>query len=223
MMSDPTQSPPIKVYGLAGLGADARVWEQLSWSEGVSFVPIEWVPPLAGDSIGQYAKRLLPQIDRKHPNLVLLGLSFGGMVAIELSKYLPACKVILLSSASTSAAIPVLYKRLSFLLPLLPTAVFRWPNPILYYLFGIKTPVHKALFKTMLKDSDPQFFRWALMVVLSWDNYLVPADYQQIHGTKDRILPQKSQRLAIHWVEDGGHLMVLEQASKVSAILQQLI
>ena len=86
------------LYILSGLGADEKVFQRLDFS-GVSVTFIKWLPSQAEESIGDYASRLLPQITTPHP--ILLGLSFGGMVAIEIAKQIDTEKVILISSAKT--------------------------------------------------------------------------------------------------------------------------
>jgi esterase/lipase len=48
------------------------------------------------EDISHYAQRLSARIE---PNSILIGLSFGGIVAIEIAKHIPS-KIILVSSAS---------------------------------------------------------------------------------------------------------------------------
>lgn len=79
-----------KIYILSGLGADERVFKKLD------LVPLEpvylkWIPPHKNESVESYASRLLSQITEKNP--VLIGLSFGGMMAIEIAKQIETKKL----------------------------------------------------------------------------------------------------------------------------------
>ena len=210
---------PKDVYFISGLGADYRAFSKLTLS--VNMVHIQWLPSNEEDSIATYAQKLLPQIDTNQP-VTLVGLSFGGMVAVELSKLISNCKVILLSSAPTPAAIPKTYKLFSAekWIDKIPAFVFTKPNFIVYQMFGVRSKEHKALLKLILKETDPIFFKWALKAVLSWKNETLPTDLTQIHGTKDFILPKYGEDIIE--IPNGGHLMVLEQAKEISAVLNRL-
>jgi hypothetical protein len=67
------------LYLFSGLGADRRIFQKLDLS-GYIVHYIEWIPPLGDESIEHYASRISNQI--KEPNPVLIGLSFGGMMAV---------------------------------------------------------------------------------------------------------------------------------------------
>ncbi len=88
----------IEIYIFSGLGADERAFQRLDFS-GYSINFIKWVLPNVKDTIESYATRLLEQIKTKKP--ILIGLSFGGIMAIEIAKQIETEKVILIASAKT--------------------------------------------------------------------------------------------------------------------------
>lgn len=45
---------------------------------------IEWIEPLPNETIEQYAKRLAQCIDTSQP-YVIIGVSFGGLIATEIN------------------------------------------------------------------------------------------------------------------------------------------
>lgn len=96
-----------KYYVFSGLGADERVFKNLSFGE-AEVEHIHWIPPLTTETLAQYAQRIAQRITTPHP--VLVGLSFGGMVAVEIAKILPVEKVILISSAKTRDELPPSYR-----------------------------------------------------------------------------------------------------------------
>lgn len=211
-----------EVYFISGLGADWRVFQRLVL-EGYRPVHIAWERPHRGEPIEQYAHRLLAQVTTASP--ILVGLSFGGLMAIEMAKQLkilgnPA-QVIVISSAVTEAQIPAYFKvfrwlPLQLVVPfkLLLRAVY-W---VVYWLFDLNDPDDCSLFKQVLMDTDPGFLKWAMNRVVGWRNQVVPKNLVQIHGERDRIFPW-GHRSADIVVPEGGHLMVLNRAKELSQLL----
>ena len=96
-----------ELFLFSGLGADKRVFDFLDLSD-YSIHHISWIIPLPKESMAEYATRLIPQITSDKP--VLIGVSFGGMIALEIAKLISVEKVILISSAKSPNAIPSYFK-----------------------------------------------------------------------------------------------------------------
>lgn len=96
-----------EIYLLSGLGADKRVFDFIDLS-GFKTNHVDWVAPIDNESIENYAKRLLRQIKTKRP--IIIGVSFGGMVTVEIAKQIETEKVILISSAKTRLDIPFYFR-----------------------------------------------------------------------------------------------------------------
>ena len=73
----------MKLYLIGGLGADERVFQNLQLS--TECQPINWIDPFKDESLGSYVNRLIPQIDQNE-RFGILGVSFGGIAALELAK-----------------------------------------------------------------------------------------------------------------------------------------
>jgi pimeloyl-ACP methyl ester carboxylesterase len=207
------------IYILSGLGADNRVFRHLDLS-GFALVHIEWLKPERNESMAKYAARLSAQITAKEP--VLLGLSFGGMVATELAKLVDCRRVVLLSSAVTKNDIPLIYRLagkigLHFLIPY---NLIRRSNFVTNWFFGVKSSSGKQLLEETLKDTDPYFLKWAIYSIVHWNNQLRPENLVRIHGTSDRIIPCTDADIKI---VGGGHLMVVENAGEISTALSRVI
>src|SRR5688572_6189398 len=96
---------------LTGLCADERLFSKLHLKSDYPATCIKWIPADKHDTLGSYAEKLLPQIDPKPgERFVLVGVSFGGMIAIELAKRLPAEKTILISSLVEPKDLPLFYR-----------------------------------------------------------------------------------------------------------------
>jgi pimeloyl-ACP methyl ester carboxylesterase len=209
------------IYVLSGLGADERAFCRLDFS-GFEVVFIRWIAPERLETIEHYAGRLSAQI--KTPMPILLGLSFGGIMAVEVAKLIPTRKVILLSSAKHWREIPFYY-RLPGALKVhkcLPSRLLKTPNPVTDWFFGVHTPEDKALLAAILADTDPGFLAWALDKIVQWQNTQEIANLIHIHGAQDRILPIKHVRADIT-IAQGGHSMVLNQAGILAEILAREI
>ena len=207
-----------EIYFISGLGADWRVFHRLQL-KGYRPVHIHWERPYRGESIEHYAQRLLGQVTAEHP--ILVGLSFGGLMAVEMAKLCDPAQVIVISSAVSGAQVPNYYKLFRWL-PLQLVVPFKrllWAvYGVLNWLFGLNDPEDRLLFKQVLVDTDPFFLKWAMNRVVGWRNQTVPKNLVQIHGDRDRIFPWGHHTADIV-VPDGGHLMVLNRAEQLSELL----
>ena len=210
-----------QIYLFSGLGADYRAFEKLDFT-GYETHHIQWIQPENRESIAQYAKRISGQIKTENP--ILIGLSFGGMVAVEVSKLVKTEKVILIASAKTKHDIPVYYRwagqiNLHKVLPL------QWlvkANFINYWAFGVTNISDKLLLKSILKETDLRFFKWAMHAIVKWSNTEVNPAIYQIHGTTDRILPFRLVK-AKYAIKKGGHLMTVNKAALVSQEVNKIL
>lgn len=208
-----------QLFFLSGLGADRRVFDFLS-IPGHELHHVIWIEPRPGETITDYARRLLPQIRNERP--ILIGVSFGGMIALEIARMIKVEMVILISSARTPAAIPAYFKWIGSLniQRLVPLRPIRNPNPMMFWLFGVTKKEHKALLSEIMTDTNEIFFEWAVESIMRWKGSTPSCRVIQLHGTRDRILSFQS---ADHIVPRGGHLMIVTHAEEISEILQSLL
>ncbi len=206
------------LFLLSGLGADKRVFDVLDLSNYNAHF-IQWIDPNDNEPIDAYAKRLTVNIEKKNP--ILIGVSFGGIMAIEIGKQIQAEKIIIISSATTKHSIPTSFiARKLKLHTLLPARFLRKPNQVLFWLFGIKSKNERALLRAIMKDTDEKFFRWAIDKIMTWDNQVLLNNTIHIHGSKDRVIPFTS---ADYRIEGGGHLMIVNRAAEINKVLAAVI
>jgi len=209
------------IYVLSGLGADERVFQKINFSE-FSVTYLKWILPTENEKIEDYSSRLLNQIQCRRP--IILGLSFGGIIAVEMSKLIDTEKIILISTVKTRREIPFYFRWAgkSGLHRILPSRILKNSNFIINWFFGTSGLSDNLILKQMLEETDPVFIKWAIDKIVNWENQILPASYIHIHGTADRILPIKYVNF-VSDVKDGGHLMVLNKSEKLSdLILSQL-
>jgi hypothetical protein len=206
------------VYLFSGLGADKRIFQRLSLP-GYSLTYMEWKVPLDGESIEHYAGRLISQITTASP--ILIGLSFGGIMAIEIAKIIETEKVILISSVESGDEIPFYYRWMGHagIHKHIPADFFKNDNFLTNWLFGTVSTFDQQVLRQILNDTNPAFFTWALDQVVHWKNHTLPDNLVHIHGSSDRILPIRFTRYDIV-VRKGGHFMTLNKSDEINKILK---
>lgn len=210
-----------ELYIFSGLGADERVFQLIDFSD-YSTTFIKWIVPQDSEAIENYATRLLDQITSTKPTLI--GLSFGGLIAVEVAKQIDTEKVILIASAKTKKEIPFYYRfavqlRLH---KLLPARILKTSNFITNWFFGTSSVFEKQLLKQILIDTDPNFLKWAIDKVARWTNKTQTKNLFHIHGTSDRILPFKFLNCNAT-IKNGGHFLTLNKAEELNQILRKQI
>jgi len=211
-----------QVYCLSGLGADYRIFQNL-YLNNAELVHIPWVPFDKHDEIGCYAQKMSAKIPGDEP--IILGVSFGGMLAVEIAKLRPAKKVILVSSAKTKSEIEGSGGGLmQFLIKhdLLPAAIMKWPNSIMFGKFGAVTKEEKELLTSILKDTDTHFVKWAFKAMQLWSNSSYSNNIVHIHGTNDQIILSENVK-PDHWIQGGTHLMIYNKAEEIANLINKYI
>jgi pimeloyl-ACP methyl ester carboxylesterase len=212
----------MKVYFISGLAADRRVFNHIVLPEGFTPVYLDWIKPLHKEVLQDYSIRLAGGINRDE-EFILIGLSMGGMIAAEIAKMYEPRATILVSSAPTHKQLPIRFKvawrlRLHRIVP----ARFFKSLSILKRLFTAESAADKKLLRDVIRDSDPEFIRWALGAVLQWRNEDIPEHLWHIHGTRDHILPFKRTR-PTHVIQNGSHLMIVTRAEELNHILHEIL
>lgn len=209
------------IYCISGLGADERVFSKFVFPDHeIHF--INWNIPFKNETIHDYALRLTLQIH--HQNPILIGLSFGGMMCIEIAKHIPVEKIILISSVKTFREIP-LWIRLSGKLKLnriFPIRPFKLIEPLENYNLGIETEEELTMVTHYRKNIDTRYSNWAVDQLLNWKNDWLPQNVFQIHGTKDRLFPLKKIK-ADYIINTGGHFMIMNKSDKVAQYISSIL
>ncbi|RPE12128.1 alpha/beta hydrolase [Chitinophaga lutea] len=209
------------IYLISGLGADERVFSRLEFPAGYDVHFLPWIQPLnAAEPIGEYAMRMARRI--LHPNPVMLGLSFGGMMSIEIARHIPVEKVILLSSVKRRQELPPYYNSVArMLLHRLPDRLlFRRRQYIVRLFMQSKSEEERALLRDYMTKKDFSYMRWALDAILQWQNEWVPSSLLHIHGSSDRPFPRRYVQ-PTHTIVNGGHFMVMNRAAEINRILER--
>ena len=209
----------LHVVMIPGLGVDERIFQDLAIDKRFSRTVIRWITPQPNENLSSYARRLAEQIPQKN-NLILVGISFGGIIAVEMAKFLNPVQTIIISSVKTSHELPWYYRlagrlRLPFVAPLALGKKTPWLQT---YIFGAKTKEEKLLLRQIIQELDIPYVRWALYQISTWPNQTQIPGLLHLHGTHDKLFPIKYIRNS-RPVPSGEHLMVLSLGDQVSAII----
>lgn len=214
----------MNAYFISGLGADRRIFSKIKLDERIDVIHVDWITPLKNESLVSYAKRLSEIIDTDKP-YVIVGVSFGGMIAVEISKILNPLLTIAISSTILSYELPVLYRLVGKLrlIKLIPSSLIKSSNRFSQnFFFGTKSIGEKTLLSRIISDTDPKFLKWAIGSILEWRNTIRPDRLYHVHGTKDKILYSKIAKPDFS-IQNGTHIMVYQNAKEISGIIDKLV
>ena len=210
------------VYLLPGLGATVHAFDKLEFP-GYERKGIKWLKPKENEDLPQYAKRLSSQIEDPE-NSILCGLSFGGIVSVELAKILPVEKTILISSVKTRREFPNTIK-MAKAIPLHKLIKADRVSKFQFWYwfpFGKTTDEDKALIKSMVDVIDGPFTDWCANQAVYWKNKTVPKNLYHIHGTADRVFPFFHIK-NYYKVRGGTHFMIVNRADEINEYIKEIL
>ena len=91
---------------MPGMAANSKIFDFISLPENFNIHYLEWEMPISNESIQEYSSRISKKIKGK--NIVLIGVSFGGIVVQEISKFIKTHKIIIISSIKTKNELPLM-------------------------------------------------------------------------------------------------------------------
>lgn len=214
---------PRHLYLISGLGADERIFDNLRFPAGYDIHHLKWIQPLPDEPISSYATRMAEGITADGP-ISLMGVSFGGIMSLEIARVRPIAQNIIVSSIKHTAEKPPYYNWVRRLrLHQLPDAIiYRQRGLVVKKFLNIETQAERQLVKEYLAKKDFTYTRWAVNTILHWKNDVIPQHLVHIHGGKDMPFPIRFVK-PTHVIPDGGHFMVLNRAGEMNRILDETL
>lgn len=213
----------IPVYFMPGLAASSAIFERISLpSTEFEMVLLEWEIPLDNETLANYAKRIAGKI--KHKNPVLIGVSFGGILVQEMSKWIDARKVIIISSVKSNAEFPRRMKiaKTTKAYKLIPMNLLLNVESLAKFSFGDKITQRLKLYEKFLSVRDKRYLDWAIEQVILWDRTVIDEKVIHIHGDADEVFPIKYIKKCIV-VKGGTHIMILNKFRWLNENLPKII
>ena len=214
----------VPVYFLPGLAANSSIFKHIQLDTNIFEMHfLEWMIPFDDESISEYAIRFCKNIN--HENAILVGVSFGGIIAQEMNLVYDFKKIIIISSVKARHELPIhlqlagktkVYK-------LLPTSLFAQNIDLLSkYAFGKPIVKRLDLYKQYLSITDKRYLDWAIKQVVSWNQETSDPNLVHIHGDQDIIFPIENMKNCII-VEGGTHIMILNRYKWLNENLPKLM
>ena len=209
------------IYCISGLGADEKIFANLH-IKGYELRYIPWIRPHKKESIEGYAKRMSEYI--KEDSAVLLGVSFGGMMGIEIAKQIPLQKLIIVSSIKSGRELPRWMKAAGTLKldKLLPTRIHKYTETIGNSRLGVSNKEEKEMVRAYRRNADLVFVDWAITQILNWKNDWQPDNIFHIHGDRDKIFPVKKINPTCI-IKDGTHMLIYNRAGEISELIGNVL
>ena len=213
----------IPVYLMPGMAASSKIFEHIQLPEDqFKIYLLEWMIPIENESLRDYAIRLSKNI--KHDNIVLLGVSFGGVLVQEISKHITVRKLIIVSSVKTVTELPkrMLIAKTTKAYKLLPTQLASNIDIISKYAFGNNVTKRIELYKKYLSVNDSKYLNWAIENMVCWNQKKCNPNIIHIHGDNDSVFPIKNITNCIT-VKNGTHIMIINKYKWFNKHLPEII
>ncbi len=224
---------PARIVLFPGLGADARMFERQKRFFGNDLECPDWLEPEPDEALDDYTKRwaeqLHPEPDDTRP-LFLGGVSFGGMIALEMARHLRPEAVILIGSCRSKLAKPDRWqvaRKVGACIPqtLLGRTLRAAGGLWIAWLDQMDAP-HRALMMRMAADTDAYRLRWGGYACADWtfdprSETDFPPIYQ-IHGGRDAIIPlHRGDPDTI--LPNGRHVLVFSHPETVNRYIMDIV
>ena len=208
---------------MPGLAASTAIFENIVLPEDqFEMILLEWKIPLERETLQEYAKRMCSEV--KHENPVLVGVSFGGILVQEMSEFVSARKVIIISSVKSNKEMPkkMKFAKKTLAYKLIPTGLISNIEALAKFSFGESINKRLKLYEKFLSMRDKKYLDWAIENVILWSRSKPKENIIQIQGDKDDVFPAEYIKNYIP-VPGGTHIMIINKFKWLNENLPKLI
>lgn len=213
----------IHVYCMPGLAANSSIFEFIKLPENKFKIHLlDWLIPNQEESLKEYAKRMCRFIE--HDEVVLLGVSFGGVLVQEMAQFLKVKRLIIISSVKCQTELPrrMRYAKSMGLFKFIPTGLVGHIDFFGKFVVGDFAKKRIELYKKYLSVTDTAYLDWAIENMVCWDQRDPLPEIIHIHGDKDEIFPYKYINGCIT-VPGGTHIMIINRFKWFNEHLEGII
>ncbi len=209
-------------YFIPGLGFNEEVIQPII-DLGLDIQTINWIEPLTKETIPSYAMRMSKEIDNDFGPVTLIGHSFGGILAQEISRIVDADQIILISTCKSRAENSLVLKSLSPLKinKLIKKNIILKTFPLWSRNYGYETKEEIQVFKSMIEKCSDSYLSWALKSISNWERtFVIKIPIIHIHGDKDRTFPIQKIKNVTHIIKGGNHFMIYKKHEEIGKLLK---
>lgn len=205
------------VYFIPGMSASSTIFERIKLPTDLFEIHhIEWLQPLSiNESLDKYIDRISLMI--QHPNPIFIGVSFGGIIAQELSLKFHNSKVIIISSIQHQDERPSFLKfvQKTNLYYLYPVTLINILEKGSYHFANYKLKRQLDYYRKYLPLRNRIYTMWAIKTFLKWKQKSF-VKCLHLHGDKDFMLPIKNIKNG-NVIYNGTHAMILTKSSSIQS------
>lgn len=214
----------IHVYFMPGMAASSSIFERIQLPTTIFEIHLlEWLLPEKEETIEHYAQRMAKKII--HDNVILVGVSFGGIVVQEMKPFVKPQKVIIISSVKSSLEYPRRFKiaKTTKAYKLIPTKLLENIESLTKFTFGSSIIKQRLkLYEKFLSVRDKVYLDWAIEQIINWKRTEVDPEVIHIQGDADEVFPPKYIKNYIP-VKGGTHIMILSKYRWISDNLPKIM
>jgi len=202
----------IHVYFMPGMAANPSIFKHIQLpKERFEQHLLSWFVPEKNMTLSDYALKITQDI--KHENIVLVGVSFGGMLVQEMARHVKTKKVIVVSSVKHESELPkrMLFAKYTKVHKLLPTGLVNNVELLAKYAFGETVNKRLELYEEYLSVKDKRYIDWSIDQIVNYKQTYCPECLVHIHGDKDNVFPIGNIKNCIE-VPNGTHTMIIHRA-----------
>lgn len=210
------------VYMMPGMAANPLIFERINLPINYRINYLEWLMPIGDEKLNNYVRRLSKSVKGK--NIVLIGVSFGGIIVQEIAKIIDVHKIIIISSVKSSSELPFLMhlgKNINAH-RLFPVNWLESFESLAVFVFGPSIKKKIDLYRKYLSIRDKKYLRWSIKNIIEWKNPRHPKNLIHIHGTHDLVFPSIYIKKAI-FISKATHAMILTHSKWFNNNLPRLI
>jgi alpha/beta superfamily hydrolase len=209
---------------MPGLAASPTIFERIQLPNDLFEMHLlEWEIPLEQESLQAYAKRMAQKVT--HENVVLVGVSFGGILVQEMKAFLQPKKVIIISSVKANTEFPRRFKiaKTTKAYKLIPTQLFENIELLMKFSFGSSIIKQRlVLYEKFLAVRNKHYLDWSIEQIINWERKDIDPEIIHIHGDADEVFPPKYIKEFIP-VKGGTHIMILSKYKWLNENLPKII
>ncbi|UPT71422.1 MAG: alpha/beta hydrolase [Flavobacterium sp. JAD_PAG50586_2] len=214
----------IHVYFMPGMAASPSIFERIQLPSAIFEIHLlEWLLPEKQETIAHYAQRIAKGVI--HENVILVGVSFGGILVQEMKPFVKPKKVIIISSVKCNSELPRSMKiaKTTKAYKLIPTKLLENIDNLTKFTFGSSILKQKLkLYEKFLAVRDKTYLDWAIEQIINWERTEIDPEVIHIHGDNDEVFPIKHIKNAIV-VKGGTHIMILTKYRWLSDNLPKIM
>ncbi len=208
---------------MPGMAANPSIFKNIKLDEDEFDVHfLEWFIPEKGETLSNYALRMTQNI--QHDNIILIGVSFGGILVQEMARHIKVRKLFVISSVKAMHELPRRMKVAKFtkIYKIFPTGLVNSIDVFRKYATNDFVAKRLDLYEEYLSVRDKYYLDWSIEQIVNWNQEKPLPGTIHIHGEKDGVFPIQYISDCIP-IKGGTHIMIINKYKWFNENLPRLI